>query len=430
MYELGQNMLNKPAPKLTPSHIHPNNFEKMKVKLATQALSSTVAAGIETFVQNGIFHSQALTTSAFIRNFDNLFDMLNSSKKTVSSSKIHKRPYKGTEFQKKFLDEMSKFISKLRVWKTTKKRGFCETTNRVVFINCWLITINSIKSLWDVLKNEGFNCLYTRYLNQDPIEQLFGDIREINGLSCNPTALQFTYNFKKLFFIKYSNSGTGNCTNDYGDVIQKLSQCSKTSIFEKSNNDVPIPTNYLDEVKGDTVELTNSNLKITEQNFLNYVCGYLLSKCLRKHSNCPICENYAQKNIKASKDASMFYIQCRAYDKINNKLCTPPISFINYISQLDKLFFERFYIIATGQNVIQEYVKLFSAKKNYSHPCSNFPYTYLLKLYTRIRLFYTLKFININFKSQKGASKRIVFNTEIPKNEPKSNRKIDILSHK
>ena len=201
MYELGQNMLNKPAPKLTPSHIHPNKFEKMKVKLATQALSSTVAAGIETFVQNGIFHSQALTTSAFIRNFDNLFDMLNSSKKTVSSSKIHKRPYKGTEFQKKFLDEMSKFISKLRVWKTTKKRGFCETTNRVVFINCWLITINSIKSLWDVLKNEGFNCLYTRYLNQDPIEQLFGDIREINGLSCNPTALQFSYNFKKLFFI-------------------------------------------------------------------------------------------------------------------------------------------------------------------------------------------------------------------------------------
>ena len=186
----------------------------------------------------------------------------------------------------------------------------------------------------------------------------------------------------------------------------------------------------MDEVKGDTVELTNSNLKITEQNFLNYVCGYLLSKCLRKHSNCPICENYAQKNIKASKDASMFYIQCRAYDKNNNKLCTPPISFINYISQLDKLFFERFYIIATGQNVIQEYVKLFSAKKNYSHPCSNFPYTYLLKLYTRIRLFYTLKFININFKSQKGASKRIVFNTEIPKNEPKSNRKIDILSHK
>lgn len=38
------------APRLTDSHIYPNNFEKMKVKYAVQVLSHTVSAGINTFV--------------------------------------------------------------------------------------------------------------------------------------------------------------------------------------------------------------------------------------------------------------------------------------------------------------------------------------------------------------------------------------------
>jgi len=38
------------APKLTDSHINPNNFEKMKVKYAAQVLSHSVSAGINTYV--------------------------------------------------------------------------------------------------------------------------------------------------------------------------------------------------------------------------------------------------------------------------------------------------------------------------------------------------------------------------------------------
>lgn len=40
-------MQNLPASKLTKNHIHPTNFQKMKVKLASQVLSKTVASSIE-----------------------------------------------------------------------------------------------------------------------------------------------------------------------------------------------------------------------------------------------------------------------------------------------------------------------------------------------------------------------------------------------
>lgn len=45
-YNKDKEMPIRAAPKLTDKHIHPNNFQKMKVKYATQILSHTVAASI------------------------------------------------------------------------------------------------------------------------------------------------------------------------------------------------------------------------------------------------------------------------------------------------------------------------------------------------------------------------------------------------
>lgn len=48
-YESDKKQTCRCAPKLTNSHIFPNNFEKMKVKLATQVLSNTVVSGMSTY---------------------------------------------------------------------------------------------------------------------------------------------------------------------------------------------------------------------------------------------------------------------------------------------------------------------------------------------------------------------------------------------
>lgn len=122
------------------------------------------------------------------------------------------------------------------------------------------------------------------------MENFFGDIRSINGHSFNPTALQFTNNFRKLFFINYTNSGTGNCVADYGHILNKLTEIANIPIVETINRSDD--QNFLAEVRGENLEAYTEKVQITEQNIFNYICGHLLNKCLKKHKSCAVCETY------------------------------------------------------------------------------------------------------------------------------------------
>lgn len=62
--------------------------------------------------------------------------------------------------------------------------------------------------------------------------------------------------------------------------------------------------------------------------------------------------------------------------------------------------------IIKQSNVVQKFIIILS-KIEFSHSCSNFPKNYLIKFYIRVRLFYTLKFTNRDFKEQKKHNKKI-----------------------
>lgn len=78
-YKIDKNNEFRLAPKLTDIHIAPNNFEKMKVRYATQVLSATVAAGLQKLIISSFIPNDALVTVNFIRKMNDLFDMYNSS---------------------------------------------------------------------------------------------------------------------------------------------------------------------------------------------------------------------------------------------------------------------------------------------------------------------------------------------------------------
>lgn len=67
------------APKLHDKHIFPNNFEKMRVCLASQIFSRSIAAGISTHTELGAMPPEAIHTAHFINKMDMLFDTFNSS---------------------------------------------------------------------------------------------------------------------------------------------------------------------------------------------------------------------------------------------------------------------------------------------------------------------------------------------------------------
>lgn len=141
---------------------------------------------------------------------------------------------------------------------------------------------------------------------------------------------------------------------------------------------------------------------VLQQNVMKYICGYLINKLLKIHS-CDICVSYSKTNCELNNESLYCYFrafQNGTLDTFGN-LRMPKNEFVYFISSLEVSFQNNFENLIVGTNVITGFVSF-----NYNHPCENFPISHLLKLYGRVRLFYTLKYINKNFKSQKNIAKK------------------------
>lgn len=112
-YERDKKFSIRAAPKLTDSHIFPTIFQKMKVKLATQVFSATVAASLNVYIRLGALPQEAAPTSQFIDKIDKLFDLMNSSK--VINGKKFNLAFKGLEHQLNLLNDSLRLFKQLKV---------------------------------------------------------------------------------------------------------------------------------------------------------------------------------------------------------------------------------------------------------------------------------------------------------------------------
>jgi len=62
--------------------------------------------------------------------------------------------------------------------------------------------------------------LYTRCLNQDCLENLFCYFRQQHGNNLNPTPIEFSRSFKKIFCANYFKHSPGaNCIEDLDEIL-------------------------------------------------------------------------------------------------------------------------------------------------------------------------------------------------------------------
>ncbi|KAL4092242.1 hypothetical protein QTP88_026776 [Uroleucon formosanum] len=319
------------ATKLKNAHIHPGPFENMRVYLAAQIFSNNVASGMSTTLKSDILSPSAQYTIDFISDMDKLFDIFNSYK--TPNLKEFNRPFENTEPQINHLNKMAEVFRNMKV----------------------LITISSLKMLWYSLnptKNPNY-VFYTRCLNQDCLENLFCYFRQQHGNNLNPTPIEFSRSFKKIFCANYFKHSLGaNCIEDLDEILgSELPQCEKILNFEGSDKN-------LFKFKCISIGTVDyRQLDIPEQNTLTYICGYLMRKCLEKYI-CQLNQSFLLSFYKA--------YPTREHSTFGNLMMT-----YNFVYELENIFIDNFPSIFYEDGVSTK-LKQQMSNVPFNHPSSKF----------------------------------------------------------
>lgn len=136
------------------------------------------------------------------------------------------------------------------------------------------------------MKQKGLKFLSLRNLNQDPVENLFCQIRQHGISNVNPTCHQFVAALKTIVINNFSVPLTRNtnCEDDYCSALGDLSIFLQNYCLEDvdSNRNVDINVQPLNDIicEDDFEELNFGS---------SYVAGYLLSKVAI--SECSTCKD-------------------------------------------------------------------------------------------------------------------------------------------
>ena len=212
------------ANKLTAKHIHYKK-NKMKVNLAVQVASNSVAKALEWAYNNeveGFTSPDVLVTSEYLSLHDKLWDILNSRSKHASGLKaalsvnnIDKAQVIFRAFEKMY-DELIAPNGK-KVIHSRRRTGP-------------LGYISAIKTVEKLVKDMesgelDMQLLRCHKLQQDHLECFFSQVRQRNGWSYNPTPSQFRYAYRTLLIHKGKMMVTdGNCQPQDDTVM--LSVCN------------------------------------------------------------------------------------------------------------------------------------------------------------------------------------------------------------
>ncbi|KAL3181293.1 hypothetical protein MRX96_008789 [Rhipicephalus microplus] len=204
--------------KLTKVHVQWEK-QKMKVRYAAQALSSSVADALD-FCENVLKLPQfrgASATSMFVRVFDHLFDLFNSRNPFARSYKAPLRK-QNEACWKPFFAYTQAYIKGLR---DPAGRPVLEGLKKKTGFVGFLICMASTEKMFDELVGQGkLKYLLTHKLSQDHAENFFGSVRSRGGYNNNPTAAQFMAAYKRLLVqTEVTSSSSGNCTKDMVSIL-------------------------------------------------------------------------------------------------------------------------------------------------------------------------------------------------------------------
>ena len=319
------------APKITKMHIYGAGLSSMKVSLATQIFSHSVAAGL------CVLHkmnqqkkkeercSTALHTAKFIGKMDKIFDSLNS-KSRFSAKKYARAVSNEADDEVNHPEKWQKWAKWIDSWQFIKEKG----TVRMPCQKGLIQTLNASIGIWNALKSD-ISFLMTSRFNQDCIENVFSSVRRRGGFRDNPSTFHFRSAIRNIIVYHFMNKKKSkNCEDDKDEVLIDLSKSSTNTLLSITENDENIG---IEENDGEEVPTVGE----MEQNVVAYICG-VLAKSLLKKSPCEGCKNLLVGPKLLNTHTLLLYF--KEYKDVPHGLHWPTDAYFNYMLQLSGKFHE------------------------------------------------------------------------------------------
>lgn len=222
------------ACKLRAEHIELNNFSKMKVYLAAQVMSETVAQNLE-----DLGDPQLTETISFIRMVDRFFDCLNGSNTTKGkySLKPDLNPYTLADSESRFHFLTHDVLGEMKKWRQeveARPGKFSARERKAMTITDetyqgMVITIHSFIAATKFLLGKEVDFVLPRSFCQDDLEQYFGDQRNCGRLNNCPDMKGFLHNDTRIVkrgearfsLSSVKNQNTTAAPTDTGVVIDQ-----------------------------------------------------------------------------------------------------------------------------------------------------------------------------------------------------------------
>jgi hypothetical protein len=411
LYSLETSNTLRYAPKLTAAHIYLPVFAKMKVKLATQLLSHTVASAMKAYIQLEKMPEEARETAEFAEMTNDMFDILNSRQRFTSPMTRNALTLDNlTQFE-----TLDKYLTWIGSWKFQNPQTNA-IKESIPFKEGLLCSIRSIKLMTlDLLQIHQYRYVLTSRLNHDVLENWFSLIRGKGGCRDNPTTSQYESASKNVtvnWLLDKPESGR-NCETDIdefigilGTIVHERNERSKEIRKEEQSEDTKQPSDN-SSCKIDVISsISCFTPSLTEANIACYIAGYIAMKNNKFLHSCKRC--YADIFLDTSIDENLtdeyMFIQIKTYDWAKNGLTAPSHQLLQVCTEME--------------NVLQTFLPTVSHQENlsvhlFNKICQLTPVIHFLNaachkdvrhkiiaLYIKLRIFHFVRMTNQTNQSQ------------------------------
>lgn len=409
--------------KISKRHIDFKN-RKMHVRTAVELLSNSVANSLEFLMNSGVPEfKNAGPTVNFVRIFDRLFDVMNTSRiKSGNVLKSALNPNNKAEVFE-FMEMAKQYILSLQILTKNTRRRILIVKSRVkTGFRGYVCNIISVMNLYlKYVEQEKLMPLLATYrLSQDHLEMLFGKIRSMNGCNDNPDVSQLVAALRKLLFncdvhiSSKSNISAFGCSSNILDVSSRRA---------KSHNDfagyVQTDSNEFlpdDEEEACVLNDLDRNAYITELTNdagIIFVANSIENRVLAiENVSCHFCQMVFVENEKV--DVQLCVTSGRRPCKSTFKLCKLTDSAIKMLSHCSSKsnFKQKIYLHVLSNIYLNSLYPLFYLDQDHDDEHKNYIVKHVIDEYTRIKCNYITKMKNISIhpKYCRNKAKKAIHN--------------------